>query len=225
MPDAHRVLEICGEGRTDIGNVISPTKSRTEPQPPTEGVVPVLLHKLCGEPATMRVVRRAVPHLQGKGLWQKVKFAKQTALYNRSAGAVFVMDSEGNHRRRLAELSRGCDAAYGEFPMAVGVAHPCVEAWLLADPLAIARALGLSNAVAVPSNPENLPAPQANRAHNPKTVLAMCAERSERSAISSREATLIALAITDLAALRNRCPVGFEPFAQEIEERIAPLFR
>jgi hypothetical protein len=51
----------------------------------------------------MRVVRRAVPHLQGKGLWQKVKFAKQTALYNRSAGAVFVMDSEGNHRGRLAE--------------------------------------------------------------------------------------------------------------------------
>src|SRR5271166_165569 len=94
MPDAHRVLEICGEGRTDIGNVVSPPESRTEPQPPTQGVVPVLLHKLCGEPATMR-----------------------------------------------------------------------------------------------------------------------------------REATLIALAITDLAALRNRCPVGFEPFAQEIEERIAPLFR
>ena len=197
-------------------------ESRTEPQPPTQGVVPVLLHKLCGEPATMRVVRRAVPHLQGKGLWQKVKFAKQTALYNRSAGAVFVMDSEGNHRGRLAELSRGRDAAYSEFPMAVGVAHPCVEAWLLVDSLAIARALGLSNSVVVPSNPENLPAPQANRAHNPKTVLARCAERS---AISSREATLIALAITDLAALRNRCPVGFEPFAQEIEERIAPLFR
>src|SRR5271157_87210 len=93
MPDAHRVLEICGEGRTDIGNIVSPPESRTEPQPPTQGVVPVLLHKLCGEPATMRVVRRAVPHLQGKRLWQKVKFAKQTALYNRSAGAVFVMDS------------------------------------------------------------------------------------------------------------------------------------
>src|SRR5271157_1922879 len=71
MPDAYRVLEICGEGRTDIGNVVSPTESRTEPQPPAEGVVPVLLHKLCGEPATMRVVRRAVPHLQGKGLWQR----------------------------------------------------------------------------------------------------------------------------------------------------------
>ena len=170
----------------------------------------------------MRVVRRAVPFLQGKGLWQKVKFAKQTALYNRSAGAVFVMDSEGNHRDRLAELSRGRDADYSEFPMAVGVAHPCVEAWLLVDSVAIARALGLSNPVVVPSNPENLPAPQANRAHNPKTVLARCAGSS---AISSKEATLIALAISDLAALRNRCPVGFEPFAQEIEVRIAPLFR
>jgi len=43
--------------------------------------------------------------------------------------------------------------------MAVGVAHPCVEAWLLVDSLAIARALGLSNSVVVPSNPESLPAP------------------------------------------------------------------
>ncbi len=134
------------------------------------------------------------------------------------------MDSEGNHRGRLAELSRGRDAAYSEFPMAVGVAHPCVEAWLLVDSLAIARALGLSNSVVVPPNPESLPAPQANRAHNPKTVLARCAGRSAK-AISSKEATLIALEITDVAALRNLCPVGFEPFAQEIEERIAPLFR
>jgi len=221
MPDAYRVLEICGEERTDIGNVGSPGESRTGSEPPTVGVLPVLVHKLCGEPATMRVVRRAVPHLQGKGLWQKVKFAKQTALYRRSAGAVFVMDSEGNHRGRLGELSRGRDAAYSEFPMAVGVAHPCLEAWLLVDPLAIVRALGLSSLVEVPPNPENLPAPQANRAHNPKTVLARCAARL---AISSREATQLALAITDLAALRNRCPVGFAPFAQEIEERITPLF-
>ena len=223
MPDTHRVLEICGEGKTDIGNVVSPTKSRTEPQPPTEGVVPVLLHKLCGEPATMRVVCSAVPHLQGKTLRQKVIFAKQKAFYNRYAGAVFVMDSEGNPCR-LVELSKGRDAAYREFPMAVGIAHPCIEAWLLVDSLAIARALGLSNPPVVRSNPENLPAPRANRDHNPKRVLAICAGRSAK-AISSKEATLIALAITDLAALRNRCPVGFEPFAQEIEERIAPLFR
>ncbi len=169
MPDSHRVLEICGEGRTDIGNVVSPSDTRTKPQPPTQGVIPVLVHKLCGEPDTMKVIRRAVPHLQGKGLWQKVKFAKQTALYNQSAGAVFVMDSEGKHHDRFAELSRGRDAAYGDFPMAIGVAHPCVEAWLLVDSAAIARALGLSTPVVVPSNPENLPAPQANRVRNPKT--------------------------------------------------------
>ena len=172
----------------------------------------------------LRVVGRPFPHLQGKGLWQKVKFAKRQAFSNGSAGAVFVMDSEGNHRGRLAELSRGRDAAYREFPMAVGIAHPCIEAWLLVDSLTIARALGLSNPPVGPSNPENLPAPRANPDHNPKRVLAICAGRSAK-AISWREATLIALAITDLAALRKRCPVSFEPFAQEIEERIAPLFR
>jgi hypothetical protein len=72
------------------------------------------------------------------------------------------------------------------------------------------------------SSRARLPAPQKNRAHNPKTVLAKCARRS---AVPSQEATRIAQAIADTALLRQRCPIGFEPFAQEVEERIAPLFR
>ena len=139
MPDAILVLEICGEGKTDVGTIPSPGKSPTMLEMPTEGVVPILVHQLCGRPTTMRVIRRAFSHLigKGKGLWQKVKFAKQTAYYNKSAGAVFVMDSEGKHAERIKELIKGRDDGYAEFPMAVGVAHPCIEAWLLADASAI----------------------------------------------------------------------------------------
>jgi Domain of unknown function (DUF4276) len=222
MPVPSRVLEICGEGKTDVGRVAPTGSSRSEPQPPTEGVVPVLVHKLCGQPDTMRVVRRALPFLQGKKLWQKVKFVEQTALYNEAAGAVFVIDTEGNHRSRLAELVKGRDSAYPDFPMAVGVAHPCIEAWLLADPVAIAQAMGLSNDPREIDSPEDLPAPQRNRDHNPKTVLAECARGSP---VSSRDATRIAAEIVDLAVLRRRCPLGFEPFAREVEKRIAPLFQ
>ncbi len=110
------------------------------------------------------------------------------------------MDSECKHRDLLGNLVKGRDSAYPHFPMAVGVAHPCIEAWLLADPSAIASAFNLSGPVVAPPDPENLPAPQANRDHNPKTVLAKC---GGRSAISSKEATQIALAICDLLTLQR----------------------
>jgi hypothetical protein len=221
MPDPCRVLEICGEGKTDIGDIAPPARKPTTPEPPTEGAVPVLVHKLCNEPDELRVVRRALPFLEGKKLWQKVKFVKRTALCNGSAGAVFVMDSEGDHPRRIAELTKGRDSAFPKFPMAIGVAHPCIEAWLLADPAAIARSLGLPVPPEVPEDPEALPAPQKNSAQNPKTVLARCVNRS---AIAAKEAVKIARGITDLDLLRQRCPIGFAPFAREVEERIAPLF-
>jgi hypothetical protein len=219
MPVPSQVLEICGEGKTDIGE-IAQGEARTE-EPPTKGIVPVLVHKLCGEPSTMKVVRRALPFLSGKGMWQKVKFVKQTAFYSRSAGAIFVLDTEGQFPGRLRELIRGRDALYPEFPMAVGVAHPCIETWLLADSAAIAAALSLSALPEVPTHPESLPAPRKNRLNNPKTVLAKCAGGSK---VSSKDATRIAQMIADTNLVRQRCPIGFGPFAKEVEERIAPLF-
>src|SRR5438309_8522462 len=47
------VIEVVGEGKTDIG----PTAPEPKAEPPTVGVVPVILFKLCGEPArTARAV-------------------------------------------------------------------------------------------------------------------------------------------------------------------------
>jgi hypothetical protein len=71
----------------------------------------------------MRVLRRALPYLAGKSLAQKVKFVKQTALYNRSAGAVFVIDTEGEHPgKKRAELEKGRDSAYPDFPTPISTA-------------------------------------------------------------------------------------------------------
>jgi hypothetical protein len=170
----------------------------------------------------MTVVHRALPFLAGKSLSQKVKFVKQTALYNRSAGAVFVVDTEGEQPdKKRAELEKGRDSAYLDFPMAVGVAHPCIEAWLLADEAAVAHALNLTTALAPFSCPEDLPAPRKDRGNNPKSILGALVGRS---AISSNEAIRIAMVIRDMALLRQRCPLSFEPFATEVEQRIAPLF-
>jgi hypothetical protein len=42
--------------------------------------------------------------------------------------------------------------------------------------------------------------------------------------LSSGEATRIAQEIRDLTVIRTRCPIGFAPFAEEVEGNIRPIF-
>jgi hypothetical protein len=216
MADPGRVIEIVGEGRTDSG------RGGHQPDAPTTGVVPVLVHRLCDRPVSMRIRRRPLPFLQGKGLWQKVRFAKRQAFNSGSAGLVFVLDTEGSHPGQLEQLRRGRDFELAVYPAAVGVAHPCIEAWLLSDGAAIMRAMGLGQQPAVPRDPEALPAPRNDRGQNPKTCLGHCAGLNRP--LSSKETTRIAAEIRDLNAIRTRCPISFAPFANEVIGRIKPLF-
>jgi hypothetical protein len=211
-----KLLEIFGEGKTDIGN-------KSEAELPDSGVVAILVHALCGKPDAMRVKRKAYSFLQGKGTVQKIKFAKRQAVYNHSDGVVFVLDTEGGHKKCIRELQQGRDAAFPNFPMAIGAAHPCIEAWLLADGKAIKKALNLATAPNMPATPEDLPAPQHDRANNPKTVLASCGG-VKRSELSSAEKDLVAAEIRDTALICSVCPLGFGAFAVEVEQRIKPLF-
>lgn len=215
-PDSVRVIEIIGEGKTDIG------RGNDGPEVPTRGVVPILVHRLCDRPDSMRVRRRPLTFLQGKGLRQKVAFAKRQAYYNRSAGVVFVVDTEGVHPGQRKELERGRDRELSDFPAAVGVAHPCIEAWLLSDPSAIERAILPAQPIEVPDDPESLPAPCKDRDRNPKAVLGRCAGRDR--ALSAEQTSLIAREIRDLEPIRARCRLGFAPFADEVIGRIRPIF-
>jgi hypothetical protein len=216
-PPPDVTLELFGEGKTDIG------KAEGVPIRPASGVLPRLVHALCGKPENMLVKRRPVSFLQGKGWVQKVKFAKRQAYYNKSAGVVFVMDTEGEQAKRMEELATGRNAEFLDFPMAIGAPHPCIEAWLLADPAAVKKGMELGQSPQVPEDLESLPAPCQDHKHNPKTVLAAwCGV--DRPDLSSTEKDRIAAEIRVLQRLRDRCPSSFPPFADEVEQRIRPLF-
>ena len=219
-PDGNLVIEVFGEGKTDVGR-------HDGARPPTEGVVPILTHKLCGKPDRMLVKRRTYAMLQRpKGRWQKVKFAKRQAYYNKTTdGVVFVLDSEGDQKKLEStrkDLEKGRDAVDLSIPMAVGVAHPCIESWLLADATAIRRGLELDKSPDVPEEPESLPAFCKDRKRNPKTVLARAAGSTKKE-LSANQKDRIATAINDLDLLRQRCPAGFGPFADEVQRHIRPL--
>jgi hypothetical protein len=215
------VIEVIGEGRTDVG-AAGASSEPSAPSPPNRGVVSIVLHTLCGKPDEILVTRRHYASLQGKSRAQKVHFAKRQAVYSpcKSAGIVFVLDSEGDLKGRKKELTEGRDRAYPEFPMAVGVAHPCIEAWLLADAAAIGKGLNLAKTPAIPEKPEELPAPCHDGKHNPKAILKEIAKRE----ISADDKDCIA-AVLDISLLRQRCPLGFAPFAEEVENHIRPLFQ
>ena len=205
------VLEVFGEGKTDIG------KESAMPRLPDQGVVPIVVHGLCGKPAVMRVKTKRYAYLQGKGLWQKVRFAKRQARYNKdTCGAVFVLDTEGIDTV-ITELAKGRDHELRGFPMAIGAARPCIEAWLLVDASALRQALGRTHSPELPNNPESLPAPSRNRTSNPKTILA------ELGAVSQIQKDAIAQKL-DLKAVRECCLLSFEPFAAEVETHLRPLF-
>ena len=221
MAKAIRIIEIIGEGKLDIGEVKESDKHR--PGPPTSGVVPILVHKLCSQHHSLKVIRRRVSSLEKGGINRKVAFAKKQAFYNRSDGAVFVVDTEGdNPEKKREQLIAGREAKYPDFPMAVGVAHPCIETWLLVDARAIVRGMKLQAAPVMHLDPESLPAPRKNESLNPKTVLAQCAGSTR--GISASEAAAIASHINDLEAVGNICRKGFRPFAEEVKARLAPLF-
>jgi Domain of unknown function (DUF4276) len=209
------VIEIIGEGKTDV----SPTED-VIPQRPTSGVVPVLVHRLCDSSDSLRVKRRPFRYLQGKGLWQKAKFVKQNARINGSAGCVFVMDTEGNQEHVLTELVRGRDSIFLDYPMAIGVAHPCIEAWLLADASAVRRGMNLNQRPTVPAKPEELPAPQHDTKNNPKVALAACDPKNRHP--NAHEKSSIATHL-DLASVEVTCP-SFGAFATEVRHHISKLF-
>lgn len=217
MPEFGLVIDIVGEGKSDLG------RGDDLPGRPSSGVVPVLVHRLCNEPESMQVRRRPLPFLQEKGLWKKVRFAKRQGFYAGSAGLIFVLDTEGNHPGVLNELRRGRDSVLLEYPTVVGVAHPCIGAWLLSDGAAISRAMNLVREATIPPNPESLPAPCKDRSNSPKAVLSRCAGQNRH--LASYEMTCIVKETQDLSVMRNRCPTSFSPFADEVIAIIGVLFR
>jgi hypothetical protein len=100
--------------------------------------------------------------------------------------------------------------------MAIGVARPCIEAWLLSDGAALRLALILSRTPELPEEPESLPSNRRDPQH-PKQVLAQIGASSQpqKDAVATR---------MNLQDARKRCPLSFEPFAVEVETHIRPLF-
>lgn len=190
-------------------------------------VVPLIVRTICGRSRDIYARENPIRFLQrsvsGSGWSQKATAARKLANDNRASGAVFVIDSEGDIRRQ-AQLTAGRDRGPTDVPMAVGVAHPCIEAWLLVDGTAIRRGLALEKTPETPPLPESLPESGRTKGKEAKRRLQQCAEMPKPLSATQMSAIATAINKHSLPLLRTGCPLGFAPFAEEVEERIRPLF-
>jgi Domain of unknown function (DUF4276) len=212
-----RVIDIYGDGKADVG-------AFEQPHRPNLGIVSLFTFRLCGAPASMLVRRRKPPYaIRGKR-WRKLQQMKAIAIQGRADALVYVEDTEGGDPAfHLQELRKGRDASRTDFPTAVGVAHPCIEAWLLADGDAIRKAFSLDSEPQLPQTPEAISgAPRKFPGTFYKRSLAMCAG-AQRADLSAAEKSTIVKSITRLEKVRQRCP-RFSEFAEEVELRIRPMF-
>lgn len=213
------IIEIIADGIVDGG-----PEDETE-RLPDAGVVTILVFKLCGSPEIMRIRRRKKLFLKkGTKLWRRVELSKVRAADHGDAGLVYVVDSEGaNPEKRLEELVKGRDSKRLAFPMAVGVSHPCIEAWVLADANAIQQARGLADLPPLPESIEELPdAPKKFPGDHYKRFLALLVG-IETSDLSADEKWDIIKAVKNTETIGMRCP-SFARFADEVRNRIQPLF-
>src|SRR5436189_6340325 len=104
----------------------------------------------------------------------------------------------------MLQLTKGRDSCLPSFPMAIGAAHPCLEAWLMSDGVALAKAMGRKKPPKLPKEPEK----QSGPGHKVKKALAKSVNVS-RSDLSAQDKTRIAAAMKDLVNLCRNCPSSF----------------
>ena len=173
---ARRCLNLGLSSRSSVRGGPTVAEGRSNRSPDNRRRARSLVHRLCDQPEVDASYGEGpCPFLPGKSLWQKVRFAKRQAILQQFGWTRFC---PATLKETTPANSNSCGADvipnWLEYPAAIGVAHPCIEAWLLSDAAAITRAMGLAQQPEVPMEPESLPAPYKDRSQNPKVVLGRC---------------------------------------------------
>ena len=211
---AVRIL-VLGDGKHEVG-----VKSDTPPEQGQEPALLCLVRRLLNSPKSLSLdgrFFRGVRAAHGRG---RNKYMKKTVSAIRKAkkegyaGLAIVIDRDRYpDRDRLGAIREGREALEGEAPApcALGCAAEAFDAWMLADRGAVAGAGG--NVDALPPHPEDLP--------RPKDAADGVFGTTASTGLGAHYARVAA--VVGLELLKKSCPVGFSPFAKEVQQRLGPV--
>ena len=216
-----------GEGSKDVGREVTRVLALTEDgiqsdDPSPCGVVPILVLRSLAEAKrarrfSFRASSRSRRRSHKGGYGKQVLMAITDAVHDKASAVVVVTDRDGeSNQSRLTEMVRGRELAESKglvCPTALGLAIEELEAWLLADEMAIASATG--------KRPDRLlPDPEAD--DNPKATLQTYLPKISDAQEGPWPYEAIAEVI-DLETLKKRCPKGFGPFYDEVTKNLSHL--
>lgn len=210
-------VAIFGDGESELGPKAGWQQPCAAPNLPA---LPCLVHRLAEAPEDAVYVPglfKPAQHAHRSGQQSRMsrKLARALAGACRkgySAMVVLVDRDTPENAGRIAEMRAGRESVRPEYylPCAVGEAVYSLDAWILADADAIAKAGGAANEL--PAKPEGLPAEESKR----------LATRAFPAADNMTDAYSVVAREANLDVLERRCPQGFAPFAAEVRERIGP---
>jgi len=176
-----------------------------------EGSLSILVRRLLGCEVEIHQEKVSDPQfhthaIRGKGS-KCLKRALRWIQYAEGNGfdAVVVVIDQDKYPNRIVDLSSAQDSQLWPIPRALGVAIREFDAWMLADEVALTDVLGCR--VSRQRSPEDM--------SDPKAVAADLLVQSDRSISQTRMYAEVSKA-ADLEKLCERCPKGFDPFANRV---------
>jgi hypothetical protein len=163
----------------------------------------------------------AIPsmHLgRGGGAKRKLEFALTFAQKRQAVSLVFVVDRDKAPKgERLRALREARDAERMEnppFPTALGEADPHGDAWLLDDPVAVRKALGIDNNVKIVT---------VRQTNSPKSVLDDLIRSSEHCDSDLMETLGKIAQLLSYGRCVHKHETGFERWVAEVQSELGPL--
>jgi Domain of unknown function (DUF4276) len=223
---------LVGEGRHDIGDLAAEPPYRGEKPGFLQPVVEKLVRSEAAfDGAKVTLLSKKRVSSRREALEGQARLAVALATNAGSNLLVFVRDLDrgsGTGRRKAAaeikrmseEIRRGCETHAAEDLQCVpGIPCRTIEAWALGDRAAVAELCGSTEPVELPDGkaPEDLwGKPRDPSSNHPKMILKRILGRDgtqqDLSTIAER---------ADPKAVRESCPLSFEPFAAELEGAVA----
>jgi len=144
-------------------------------------------------------------HGKGQGFFKKAIRWLLHAQDLHYEGVVLVVDEDGD-ADRVRQINKAQESTLATIRRALGVAIRMFDAWMLADEMALSKAVGTT--VQRQPDPESVKDPKAH-------CQQLRDESGTRISLSSMYASVAQSA--DIDVLKQRCRRGFAPFASRVE--------
>jgi len=224
-------VAFLSEGATELG--FAPG-ARADDAPLRDFFLRIVVERMLGVQGELCPLQNAgIGYLRGAGAGRLCRDGAKMVRECCRAGAeaaVIVIDRDrtaprerwrrlDEQRRRIRE-DRERPVA---IPVAIGVAVETIEAWLLADELALCRVLGLPNPEKPMASPEGLDGTPGEATH-PKCVLNRYFARDTKQDREFLDRVAAVAREMDLDVVARMCPEGFERFRSDVMAQVGPLF-